>query len=132
MNTSAVSEPAPEPFLPRSFATTRSALDSFSFLKALSASAEVGGSGNLPMVATPMNLPPELDELVMACLEKDPNRRPRDAEVLFQLACGCHDCETWGQPAAKEWWENHLPQFTGSLTLGESAVIPSPQEVAAL
>jgi serine/threonine-protein kinase len=85
-----------------------------------------------PSQRTEMHVPPELDELVLACLEKDPAKRPQDAEALFRMACGCHHCETWNQASARLWWETHLPEFTGALTLGDIVVLPGQQEVAAL
>jgi hypothetical protein len=69
---------------------------------------------------------------VLACLEKDPDKRPQDAEALFRLACGCRTCETWDQAAAQAWWGTHLPQFTGRLTLGDAIDRPSGRELAML
>lgn len=62
-------------------------------------------------------IPRELDDLVMACLHKDPNKRPQNAEELFRLACGCTACDGWDQRRAAEWWQVHLPELTGPLTL---------------
>ena len=45
-----------------------------------------------PSQRTELPIPRELDDLVMACLEKDPNKRPQDAERLFEMACHC-GCE---------------------------------------
>jgi len=73
-----------------------------------------------PSERTELPIPPELDALVLSCLEKDPNKRPQNAEELLADACGCHKCETWGLPQARHWWESHLPDLTGPLTLGES------------
>jgi tRNA A-37 threonylcarbamoyl transferase component Bud32 len=70
-----------------------------------------------PSQRTELRIPPELDAIVLACLEKDPNRRPQHAEELLALACGCHSCEGWTQKQAREWWEKHLPEMTGPLTL---------------
>jgi serine/threonine protein kinase len=64
-----------------------------------------------------MPIPPALDELVMSCLEKDPNKRPQNAEELFQLALCCTACDDWNQDAARSWWTTHLPALCGPLTL---------------
>lgn len=72
-----------------------------------------------PSQRTELPIPAELDALVLACLEKDPNRRPQNAEELFRIACGCRTCESWGQETAREWWEKHLPELTGPLILSD-------------
>jgi serine/threonine-protein kinase len=72
-----------------------------------------------PSQRTELPIPRELDELVLACLEKDPNDRPQSAEELFRMAVGCHACEGWTQSSARAWWRTHLPDLTGPLTVSE-------------
>jgi eukaryotic-like serine/threonine-protein kinase len=72
-----------------------------------------------PSSRTELKIPREIDEFVLACLEKDPNDRPQDARELWMRACGCRECETWNQDAARSWWETYLPELTGSLSLSE-------------
>jgi serine/threonine-protein kinase len=72
-----------------------------------------------PSQRTELPIPPELDELVLACLQKDPDKRPQNAEVVFKMACGCKTCDRWNSDLAQTWWEKHLPEFTGPLSLGE-------------
>ena len=48
-----------------------------------------------PSQRTELPIPPELDELVLACLQKDPNKRPQNAEVLLEMACGCKTGDCW-------------------------------------
>lgn len=69
-----------------------------------------------PSQRSEMPIPPELDALVLSCLEKDPNKRPQNAEQLFRLALNCRTCEGWGQEAAREWWLQHVPELCGPLT----------------
>jgi serine/threonine-protein kinase len=73
-----------------------------------------------PSARTELPIPRELDELVLACLEKDPDKRPQDADNLYRLAYGCKSCDRWTSDTARTWWEQHLPEFTGPLTLGET------------
>ena len=72
-----------------------------------------------PSQRTELPIPTEVDELVLACLEKDPDKRPQNAEVLLGLACGCKTAECWSNDLARTWWEKHLPEFTGPLSLGD-------------
>jgi serine/threonine-protein kinase len=72
-----------------------------------------------PSQRTELPVPPELDALVLACLEKDPARRPQDAGELFKLAHECLSCSAWNHQTARAWWEAHLPELTGPLTLDD-------------
>jgi serine/threonine-protein kinase len=77
-----------------------------------------------PSQRTELPIPRELDDLVMACLEKDPNRRPQDAERLFELACQCCSVDVWDNSMARSWWETNLMELTGPLTLAD----PRPED----
>ena len=57
--------------------------------------------------------------------------RPQNAEELFRMAVGCTTCETWNQASARNWWQTHLPDLTGPLTLTESDTTTSITRVAA-
>jgi serine/threonine-protein kinase len=70
-----------------------------------------------PSQRTELAIPRELDDLVMACLEKDPDKRPQDAGLLFEMACDCPITGGWNNAAARRWWEAHLMELTGPLTL---------------
>ncbi len=85
-----------------------------------------------PSQRTELRIPRELDELVLSCLEKDPNKRPQNAEELFRLACGCTSCETWSQEAASLWWQTHLPDLTGPLSVEDLASDPNRETAAML
>jgi serine/threonine-protein kinase len=85
-----------------------------------------------PSQRSELPIPRELDELVLACLEKDPKMRPPNAEALFRMAQDCHVCATWDQGTAKRWWETHLPDFTGPLTIEPAAPPVERRVVAAL
>ncbi len=74
-----------------------------------------------PSQRTELPIPRELDDLVLACLEKDPAKRPQDAGALFRLATECLSCSTWNHDTARTWWEAHLPELTGPLTLDDPA-----------
>jgi serine/threonine-protein kinase len=80
-----------------------------------------------PSQRTELPVPKELDDLVLACLAKDPNERPQDAQQLFQMACGCA-AGSWSQHEARLWWESHLPELSGPLVLLDTEQ-NSPSEV---
>ncbi|MBP7569923.1 MAG: serine/threonine protein kinase [Acidobacteria bacterium] len=83
-----------------------------------------------PSQRTELPIPRELDELVMRCLEKDPEKRPRDAGELFEMACSCKAHDAWDNDAAREWWELHLSEFTQPLTLAVPAAPAVPPAAA--
>jgi len=72
-----------------------------------------------PSSRTELKIPREIDEFVMACLEKNPDNRPQDARALWLRASSCSACDTWSQEAARTWWETHLPELTGPLSLSD-------------
>jgi eukaryotic-like serine/threonine-protein kinase len=70
-----------------------------------------------PSERSELPIPRELDDLIMACLQKDPALRPQNAGELLNLAYGCECTDAWGQQEARRWWQAHLPHLTGSLTV---------------
>jgi tRNA A-37 threonylcarbamoyl transferase component Bud32 len=73
-----------------------------------------------PSQRTELPIPRELDRIVLACLEKDPNKRPQDAEQLLRMARDYQSSESWDNDAAKRWWEMHLLELTGPLTMSDA------------
>jgi serine/threonine-protein kinase len=70
-----------------------------------------------PSERTELPIPRELDEFVLACLQKNPDDRPQHAGDLFQMVGRCRTCQTWTRDTAKQWWETYLPELTGPLTV---------------
>jgi serine/threonine protein kinase len=64
-----------------------------------------------PSHRTELQIPHGVDEFVLACLRKDPKRRPASAEELLQMASTCKTADLWDQEAARKWWETHLPHL---------------------
>jgi eukaryotic-like serine/threonine-protein kinase len=85
-----------------------------------------------PSQRTELPIPRELDDLVLACLQKDPDMRPQSAEELLRMAESCRVCESWNQGSARRWWETHLPELTGPLTIARSEAEALPRAVATM
>lgn len=69
-----------------------------------------------PSQRSELRIAPELDAIVLACLEKDPDKRPQDAVQLQRMLGECTTCSSWSSTRAREWWSIHLPELTGPLT----------------
>jgi serine/threonine-protein kinase len=50
-------------------------------------------------------VPAKLERVILACLEKEPGRRPRDARALREALLGCDDVGTWSEERALAWWK---------------------------
>jgi serine/threonine-protein kinase len=85
-----------------------------------------------PSQRTELPIPPELDALVMSCLEKDPARRPQSAEELLRFRWDCKTCERWTNESAQGWWQIHLPDLTGPLTIDDAVPGRARSSVAVL
>jgi len=77
----------------------------------------------------PHPIPPELDQLVMACLAKDPTERPSALELWTTLVdTGLPGA--WSAEDAFSWWREHLPHVINAPTLASlppEALEPSLQ-----
>jgi hypothetical protein len=61
-----------------------------------------------PSVRSSRAVPADLEQLIMRCLAKEPELRPRDAAELAQLLGGCQVRPPWTDSRAEEWWAaNH-------------------------
>jgi serine/threonine-protein kinase len=67
-------------------------------------------------------VPRELDAVLLACLEKDPAKRPASAADLEAELARIPFDGPWSAGRAREWWEAHAPDIVGRATPG----IPGP------
>jgi hypothetical protein len=62
-----------------------------------------------PSRRTELPVSPEMDALVLACLEKDPARGPQSADELAARIRSVQVASTWSDADARAWWSMHLP-----------------------
>jgi DNA-binding NtrC family response regulator len=73
-----------------------------------------------PSKAAGRPVPERLEQIVLACLEKMPEKRPPSALDLWRQL-GEVALETpWSAERAENWWREHLPGFLGSRGGGDS------------
>src|SRR5262245_14587597 len=58
----------------------------------------------------PQPVPPDLEQVIMDCLEKDPERRPAGAGMLAQRLSACPLENPWTPDRAERWWRAHVPE----------------------
>ncbi len=63
-----------------------------------------------PSQRTELEIPPALDELIMACLAKDPAARPASAAELGRRLAAAAPVTAWNEERAQRWWELHHPE----------------------
>jgi eukaryotic-like serine/threonine-protein kinase len=62
-----------------------------------------------PSARAKQPIPSELDQLVLACLAKDPAKRPQSARDLERRLTAVRVADTWTSENASAWWSEHLP-----------------------
>jgi serine/threonine-protein kinase len=51
------------------------------------------------------DVPADLEEVLLSCLEKDPTKRPESATALRDALLACRDAGRWTQADAARWWD---------------------------
>ena len=67
-----------------------------------------------PSKRTEIYIPPALDELILACLAKDPAHRPQTAEDLDRRLAASIPGSSWRLDDAREWWLRNHPSSVAS------------------
>ena len=60
-----------------------------------------------PSERTELPIPPELEAIIMKCLEKDPADRFQSARKMAAALREVHLAEPWDSRRADEWWDLH-------------------------
>jgi len=66
-----------------------------------------------PSQSSERPIPSAIDDLVLACLQKDPACRPTSVDEVARRATTEISGEVWDERAARQWWETHLPDSCG-------------------
>ena len=62
-----------------------------------------------PSARTELPIPAALDDLVLACLAKNPSDRPPTARELARRLASIERTTDWTENRAREWWTTHWP-----------------------
>jgi len=62
-----------------------------------------------PSEKTELEIPASFERIILQCLEKDPEKRPQNADELAALLENCVTRDPWTRERAEAWWELHGP-----------------------
>jgi serine/threonine-protein kinase len=65
-----------------------------------------------PSVRSNVDVPAELERVILRCLEKNPAARPSDAAQLMELLAGCAVDAPWTPALAQSWWARYRAQVS--------------------
>ncbi len=77
-----------------------------------------------PSRRSELDVPADLEQVVLSCLEKDRALRPNDAWELEMRLAACDSAATWDEGKAREWWKIHLPELTARPSGSQEAATP--------
>jgi serine/threonine-protein kinase len=62
-----------------------------------------------PSARSEVPIPPLLENIVLRCLAKQPDQRPRSVQELARLLGSIGEVPEWTQANASDWWQTYLP-----------------------
>jgi serine/threonine-protein kinase len=63
-----------------------------------------------PSQKTELPIPASRDQVILACLAKEPEDRPVSSETLARLLSACEGADSWTQDDAEKWWRTNRPE----------------------
>jgi eukaryotic-like serine/threonine-protein kinase len=76
----------------------------------------------------PLEIPAELDRLILECLAKTKAERPESALALRQRLDAIPLAEPWSEARAAAWWREHRPAPAAGIHDGLGARTPAPSQ----
>ncbi|HZL84648.1 MAG TPA: protein kinase [Candidatus Krumholzibacteria bacterium] len=77
-----------------------------------------------PSYRSELEIPSAIDDLILWCLEKEPDKRPQEATALAHRIAALVLPAPWNDDRARHWWEAHLPR--GSSPADRAAADSAP------
>jgi DNA-binding NtrC family response regulator len=74
-----------------------------------------------PSAISPSPIPARLEQIVLACLEKTPEKRPSSALDLWNQLGEMTLTAPWTYERAEQWWRQHLPELATSSPAPDSS-----------
>jgi len=74
-----------------------------------------------------LEIPRELDEILLACLAKIPADRPASTAELARRLAQIPECDPWTKDRAEAWWDTHLPASAPRTVLREETPVATMQ-----
>ncbi len=62
-----------------------------------------------PSQRTELEIPSALEQIILSCLEKKPEKRPQTALELAERLAACEIREPWTKEDAQRWWALNKP-----------------------
>ncbi|HEX9704827.1 MAG TPA: serine/threonine-protein kinase [Gemmatimonadales bacterium] len=76
-----------------------------------------------PSTRTTQVIPTDLEAVVLACVEKEPDRRPQTAVALADRLAASGDGASWSEARAQSWWNEYAPRGTAEAWTGETRLV---------